>query len=183
MEQVRDLEARYPVRLQLPHEDNFGIGVYSRLPMVDWQPLEAFDADLRGVQARLNVDGRTFTLVAVHAAPPIGGEASRFRNRQLRQLARLAVATNGPLVLAGDLNTSPWSPHFADLLQESRLRDSRRGFGIEPTWPSFLWPMRTPIDHCLVSPTVRIIDRQVGPATGSDHLPIVVDFAVAGAQE
>jgi endonuclease/exonuclease/phosphatase (EEP) superfamily protein YafD len=178
---LHDLDARYPDRVLLPHDDNFGIALYSRLPIVDWQPLEAFDADLRGVLAHLSASGRTFTLIAVHTVPPIGGEASRLRNRQLRQLARLARGVSGPLLLAGDLNTSPWSPNFADLLSESGLRDSRRGFGVEPTWPSFFPPpMRTPIDHCLAPPTVRILDRCVGPYTGSDHLPIVVDFALPG---
>ncbi len=180
MEQLHDLEDRYPVHLLLPHDDNFGIGVYSRLPLVDWQPLEAINPDLWGLRARLDADGRTVTLIAVHTAPPIGGTASRLRNRQLRQLAELAARTQAPLILAGDLNTSPYSPHFADLLKHSRLHDSRRGFGIEPTWPDLPWPLRTPIDHCLVTPDVRIIDRRVGPPTGSDHRPIMVDFALGG---
>jgi len=179
MDELHDLDARYPVHLLLPHKDNFGIALYSRLPLTAWEPLEAFDADLRGVRASFSLDGRPLTLIAVHAAPPIGNSASRLRNRQLRQLGDLAAGAQAPLLLAGDLNTSPWSPHFGDLLKASRLRDSRRGFGIQATWPAPIWPMRTPIDHCLVSPGIRVVDRRVGADTGSGHLPIVVDFALA----
>ncbi len=180
LDDLHDLDALYPNRVLLPQKDNFGIAVYSRLPLVDWQPLEETDPDLWGVLAHVQADGRTFTLIAVHTAPPMDGEATQLRDRQLRQLAPLAHGLPGPVVLAGDMNTSPWSPHFADLIEDSGLRDSRRGFGIEPTWPNLPWPLRTPIDHCLVTPGVRIIDRRVGPATGSDHRPIVVDFALPG---
>jgi endonuclease/exonuclease/phosphatase (EEP) superfamily protein YafD len=40
--------------------------------------------------------------------------------------------------------------------------------------------LRIPIDHCLVSPSVAIVDRRVGPPVGSDHLPVFVDFAISG---
>ena len=180
MNELRDLDAKYPVHLLLPHEDNFGMAVYSRLPLAAWQSLEAFDPDLRGVSATFSPDGRPLALLAVHAAPPLGGWASRLRNRKFRQLADLAAGTQGPLLLAGDLNTSPWSPFFRDLLRAGGLRDSRRGFGIQATWPAARWLMRIPLDHCLVSAGIRIVGRRVGPDIGSDHLPIIVDFALPG---
>lgn len=180
MYELRDLDAKYPVHLLLPHEDNFGTAVYSRLPLTGWQSLEAFDPDLRGVSANFSLDGRPLALLAVHAAPPLGSWASRLRNRQFRQLSHLAAGAQVPLLLAGDLNTSPWSPFFDDLLKASGLRDSRRGFGIQATWPAARWLMGIPLDHCLASASIRIVDRRVGPDIGSDHLPIIVDFALPG---
>ena len=73
--------------------------------------------------------------------------------------------------ILGDLNVSPWSPHFGGLLRES-------GRGVQATWPTNLAPMRIPIDHCLVSPDVSVVGRRVGPDVGSDHFPIVVDVQI-----
>jgi endonuclease/exonuclease/phosphatase (EEP) superfamily protein YafD len=82
-------------------------------------------------------------------------------------------------MVLGDLNTTSWSPYFRDLVADSGLLDSRRGFGVEPSWPSFGLPLlRIPIDHGLVSPAVSVLDRRIGPAAGSDHLPLVIDFAL-----
>jgi len=39
---------------------------------------------------------------------------------------------------------------------------------------------RVAIDHCLVSPEIAIRDRHIGPDVGSDHFPVVLDFALAG---
>ena len=59
------------------------------------------------------------------------------------------------------------------------MRDARRGFRIQPSWPNFIWPLRIPIDHTLVSRDVHIVDRGLGPSVGSDHLPVVMDFEIA----
>ena len=78
----------------------------------------------------------------------------------------------------GDLNTTSWSPFFSDLIEESGLRDSRKGFGIQTTWPDGLFLLRIPIDHCLVSKDISVLDRRVGPSIGSDHFPVTVDLVL-----
>jgi endonuclease/exonuclease/phosphatase (EEP) superfamily protein YafD len=79
--------------------------------------------------------------------------------------------------MVGDFNVTPWSPLFADLLRDSGLADSCRGFGWQPTWPTRLPAMfRIPIDHCLHGAGVAIVDRRVGPEIGSDHLPLLLEL-------
>ena len=39
-------------------------------------------------------------------------------------------------MLMGDMNCTSWSPYFQDMLTVSGLRDSRRGFGVEGSWPA-----------------------------------------------
>jgi len=65
------------------------------------------------------------------------------------------------------------------------LPDSRAGRGIQPSWPASLpAALRIPIDHCLVSPGIAVVGRQLGPQVGSHHLPVIVDLAVpAGRAE
>jgi endonuclease/exonuclease/phosphatase (EEP) superfamily protein YafD len=122
------------------------------------------------------------TIVATHPASPKKAWEFADRKRQLAEVGKLARNTAGPVVVVGDLNTTSWSPYFQDLLATSGLLDSRRGFGVEASWPrASLALMRIPIDHCLVSPEVSVLDRWIGEDVGSDHRPIVVEFALEGA--
>ena len=83
-----------------------------------------------------------------------------------------------PMIVAGDLNLTPWSPFFREFVDRSGLRDSRRGFGVQATWPSRLGMAGIPMDHVLVSQDGSVIDRRVGPSFGSDHRPVIVDLAI-----
>lgn len=94
------------------------------------------------------------------------------------QLPRYVHRAASPVLLLGDLNVSPWSPYFRRLLRESGLRDSSQGRGVRPTWPTFNPLMLIPIDHCLYSPGIAIVNRQTGPHVGSDHFPVIVDFVI-----
>jgi endonuclease/exonuclease/phosphatase (EEP) superfamily protein YafD len=82
------------------------------------------------------------------------------------------------LIVAGDFNTSSWNPAFKRLVEDTGLRDSRRGFGMQNSWNADFLFLRTTIDHCLVSPKVKVLNRRVGPDIGSDHFPILLDLRV-----
>jgi endonuclease/exonuclease/phosphatase (EEP) superfamily protein YafD len=81
-----------------------------------------------------------------------------------------------PLLIAGDFNTTPHSPHFTDLINRSGLRSAALGRHWAPTWPTFFMPAGIQIDHVLVSDGVAVKRFETGPAVGSDHLPIIVDL-------
>jgi endonuclease/exonuclease/phosphatase (EEP) superfamily protein YafD len=125
----------------------------------------------------------TFCLIATHPLPPVSAENAVMRDEQLQSAGEFAVSLAAPTVLAGDLNTTSWSPCFQDLLAVSGLRDSRRGFGVQPTWPGWLARLGIPIDHVLVSPEIRVVRRTVGPHIGSDHRPVVIDLVVPARSE
>ena len=63
--------------------------------------------------------------------------------------------------------------------RQTGLVDSSRGRGLQSTGPVRPLGLRIPIDHCLVSAGVVVHDKQIGPDVGSDHLPLMVDLAVA----
>ncbi|MGE0131953.1 MAG: endonuclease/exonuclease/phosphatase family protein [Blastocatellales bacterium] len=183
-EWVKDLNI---LRDQLPHsiaeprDDNFGIAVYSRIPFVEAKVVTLIDASLPSILARINLNGQTVSILTTHPTPPVGSyELFFLRNAQLREAATLMRQTPEPKLLIGDLNTTVWSPYFSQLTRESGLRDGRRGFGVIPTWPAdFRTPLlRIPIDHCLVSPDIRVVNIGAGPRIGSDHLPLIVDLAI-----
>ncbi|MCI5133171.1 MAG: hypothetical protein D3904_17065, partial [Candidatus Electrothrix sp. EH2] len=136
---------------------------------------------LPSILAVIRIQQRDVRLLATHPMPPIGPELSRLRNQQLNRLPQY-VDTSLPVLLLGDLNISPWSPHFSRLLQRTRLRNSMRGFGVQATWPSANPLFGIPLDHVLHSDHIVILNRTVGPDAGSDHLPVIVDCAFRGQE-
>lgn len=184
-EAIRTLESIYPFQLHEPREDNFGIALLSKHPWKDAKRIEFGDAEIPSIEAFFEFNEKQLYFIGTHPLPPTGPEYSRSRNMHFVQLAnRIREADHAlPTVVIGDLNCTPWSPYFRKLLAESQLRDSRNGFGNQPSWPtsakiSMFGTMRIPIDHALVSRDITVVNRRVGPFVGSDHFPIIVDLGL-----
>ncbi|NOY29791.1 MAG: hypothetical protein GXP28_06320 [Planctomycetes bacterium] len=167
------LKSQFPYSLFETKEGSFGIALFSKLPLENLQLLDFGSIGTPSIQATVRVDGTPVQIVGAHFIPPMNGEKSRLRNQYLIAAAQELARTPGPRLLLGDLNITPWSPYFRDLLKLGGLRNSQIGFGIQPTWLAAL-----PIDHLLHSDDVAILDRRIGPDVGSDHRPLIVDFAV-----
>jgi endonuclease/exonuclease/phosphatase (EEP) superfamily protein YafD len=175
--------AGYNYTRQEPRDDNFGIGLYSRLPFTQSQIVYIGEAEVPSVVAEIETTLGKCTLLATHPLPPAGGAYSRWRNDQLAELPNYIRRATSPVLLLGDLNVSPWSSHFRRLLRESGLKDSSQGRGVQPTWPTYNPLLLIPIDHCLYSPQITIVSKQVGPWDGSDHYPLIVDFLIKTEKE
>ena len=158
--------------------DNFGIALYSRRPITSHRVEHLDDSRVPTIVATIDLDGRSLSVVGTHPLPPMGRRRSELRDHHLQAIGKLITRLPSPVIVLGDLNTTSWSPHFRDLLGRTGLRDSRRGFGVQPTWPVEPWVLRIPIDHALVSKELAVKQRYVGPDIGSDHFPIVVECAV-----
>lgn len=119
------------------------------------------------------------TIVAAHPLPPVSEREARRRNAAMAVYAERTQAVDGPVVVVGDLNATPWSTAFRDLARTADLANSQRGFGVAPTWEvGRFWAV--PIDHLLHSDDLVTVDREVGPDLGSDHRPLLVEVAPAG---
>jgi endonuclease/exonuclease/phosphatase (EEP) superfamily protein YafD len=182
LDRLRDLSDDYPYSEAEPRSDNFGMALFSRYPLRHAGIVQIGDADVPSVCAQLGVHGNWLTVLGTHPLPPGGAEYSRLRNDQLAALPRYLADAGGMAVVLGDLNVTPWSPYFRELLRQAGLRDSSRGWGLQPTWPTFALPLRIPIDHVLHGPDLRVIHREIGPDVGSDHFPVIVDFLVSGRE-
>ena len=102
------------------------------------------------------------------------------RDQQLNLLAaKIAESHCMPMIVAGDLNCTPWSYPFKDFIHGAGLMDSRLNLGIETTWPAAIWPLRMPLDHVLNTPDLDCKQREVEADCGSDHLPVFVRFAAS----
>lgn len=171
------LDRRYPHRVVHPQIDNFGIGGWSRYRLEVGAIRFWGDANLPSFEAQFRHQGRLITILLTHPLPPMRKRLADLRNQQLRTLAGIAKSHGEGTILIGDFNTTPFTPIFSEVLTTSGLCDSTRGFGPQPSWPADLpWLLRIPIDHCLHSPDLVIVERRLGPDIGSDHLPLVLEF-------
>jgi endonuclease/exonuclease/phosphatase (EEP) superfamily protein YafD len=160
-----------------PRKDAYGIGVYSRLPLLSAKVVRLPSDGPPTVVARVRASGETVTVVVTHVHTTFAGSV---HVRQLEALAAVARSRLGNrVVVCGDFNTPPWTSPLRRFASEARLRDlygSRAWAGYSwPTWSSFL---RVPLDNCFMSDGVAVISHHDGPDVGSDHRPLVVDIGV-----
>lgn len=181
-EALRALETTYPHGHLEPRKDSGGMALFSRVPIEDLEVRRLGEYGPSTIVARLTFPSGTLTLVGAHTSSPKTPQNFMVRNEELLELGKMASERAGAVMLMGDMNCTSWSPYFQDMLAISGLRDSRRGFGVEGSWPALPLPMRIPIDHCLATPDVSIKDRRIGADVGSDHRPLIVDFSIAEAK-
>lgn len=168
------LAATHPYVLQRRAEDNFGIALFSRFPLRKAESLSLSAAGLPSLHVELAFPGMPLTLAAIHTMPPVGRASMELRDGQLLAMAQWCATAPGPVILTGDFNATPWSHIYPLALAASGLRDSSQGQGLQSTWPAQLGALGIPLDHAWLSPSLRVVERRVGPDIGSDHRPILL---------
>jgi endonuclease/exonuclease/phosphatase (EEP) superfamily protein YafD len=171
---LRVLDADYPFSRSAPREDNFGIAIWSRLPLSAAMQIDSPPLGFPSILAVTEVDGAEVTLVTSHPMIPVGGDNFAARNQQLKSIEETVAAVETPVILIGDLNASIWDRYYRRLEDATGLNNARRGNGILPTWPTFMPLAMIPIDHVLVSSQIGVADIRTGSRIGSDHLPLIV---------
>lgn len=177
---LADLRADYPYATLQPRDDNFGIGILSQIPIEGARVQDFGDQGFPSIVSQLQYAGRPVTLVLTHLFPPVSPAGEQQRNHQLEAIAARRPDFNKTLILIGDLNTTSWSTFFKNVIDKTDLYDSRQGFGIQASWPTLFPLMLVPIDHCLVSTDITVLDRALGPNIGSDHYPLYVKLGFSG---
>ncbi|MBA4388554.1 MAG: hypothetical protein C0404_11270 [Verrucomicrobia bacterium] len=174
--QLESATSAYAFSRIVPRDDNFGIALFSKHPFIFCDVVVLSESGVPSIFAALKTPSGTLTVLATHPVPPAGGEYSRWRNQQLAKIPELTGLAGKRMILLGDLNATPWSHHFRQLVRRSGLIDSAQGRGFQPTWPTHNPLLFIPIDHCLHSRDIQITNREIGPNVGSDHYPLVIDW-------
>ncbi len=172
------LRVEYPYSYAEAREGNFGIALFSRVPFTSATHVDSPPVGYPTVIASLDLDDRSLQLVGTHPTIPLGRRLYAERNEHIISLADLLGGRDSPQLLIGDLNTSMWEFNYRSLEASTGLRNARIGFGIVPTWPTFMPFAMIPIDHVLVSDDVSVVEMRSGPRIGSDHLPLIVTIAL-----
>jgi len=176
---LKPLEDIYPAYFACPRglRGELDIGLYWRLP--DGRARSLVQDGLPGCLLEVDVMGQRLALLNLHTAAPFSPSRAKRHSEQMRALAKWIVAEPRAVVVAGDLNSTPWTPLFRETLAATGLQSARTGIGVLGTWPAYLGPIATPLDHVLFRTGVlRASGCWLGPYFGSDHLPLLVDLEV-----
>lgn len=116
-----------------------------------------------------------FNLVTTHFDWPIPAD------RQFEQMRKVASSLNsieGPLLIGGDFNSTPFSYTHKNFVKNTGLT---RAVWLTPTWPAPpTYPIDMPpwlqLDHILYRGDFVVSEPRRGENGGSDHFPLIVDF-------
>lgn len=190
-EQLDSLKDILPYSLVNANPYNLGIALYSKRKLED-ASIAFFGVEQNPtILTRLNLNGQTLSLVATHPPPPIRKLLFHARNKQLDEIAQYIKSLSTRVIMAGDLNITMWSPYYKRFVNKTKLENARQGFGLVPTWPiktsyppyskipAFLTGLLSiPIDHCLMSPDIKVAKIRSGSNVGSDHRPLITDLVI-----
>jgi endonuclease/exonuclease/phosphatase (EEP) superfamily protein YafD len=196
----RELIVEYPYQILDPVDGVSGMGLISRFPLRETReqlPLEwvgapqVIELDFEGVPVTL-LNFHTFSL---QFSPLEAANLNfRYREAQAQALADFAARTPGPLILAGDANTTPLSEAY-DIITTGSLRDAfqEAGWGLGHTFPGSKEPgshrfhigdwyipqWLARIDYIFVSPEWGVAAARVAPFDGvSDHRGVIAELVL-----
>jgi len=178
---LADLDNEFPNFRKFPADGAYGIGLWSKHELESGGTVAL--GRLPAIEARVRGPSGTFTLIGVHLSAPVTQRRAAARNQQLTELAARAAAIQGPLIVAGDFNTTPYSPYFTTFLEKSGLTDSRRGRTLSTSWPTMLRWVGIPIDHVTVNDRFTILSHRRLRNFESDHFGALVEVALRDPQQ
>jgi endonuclease/exonuclease/phosphatase (EEP) superfamily protein YafD len=183
------LAERYPYSARCRGGKRANLGLYSKLPFVEAEGSGLCPDNAYGSQRTAQIlaqfslaEGGGFSVLTTHLDWPVPVQ------RQVQQFADLAASVNaieGPLLVVGDFNSTPWSyalrrfesatgmtRHTRNLVTYPLRFTMRMVRGLVDT-PPFL-----PLDQALSRGGMTVHEVRAAAATASDHLPVVVKFSL-----
>ena len=186
-DQLRELEQDYPHTIKCPLENKYGMHVFSKLELVDFNIRFLIERDIPSIRTRAVLpSGRKVQLHFLHPAPPspTENETSKARDAELITIAKevspddafkdMGAEDPDAVVVTGDLNDVAWSDTTRLFRKISGLLDPRVGRGMFNTFHAEYLLIRWPLDHLFHSHHFNLIRIKRLPYIGSDHFPILV---------
>lgn len=189
-EQATDLHpallANYPFFVRCRGGKRANLGLYSRIPFEQVQdgacPNDAYGTTRTAhILATFRPDGiKPFSVITTHMDWPI--PVGR-QQEQLTALSEVVDKIEGPMILAGDFNATPWSYALRDFVKRNGLvRETMNLLTFPMSW-HYLGAWRDtlpflPLDHVMTRGGIVVHQIGVGRPTASDHLPVVLTFSV-----
>lgn len=172
------LEAVYPHRYLLPLEDYNGMLFYSKFPILNVQERYLAQDHIPSLTLELDIGQRKpLHFYGVHPRPPRIEDDTADLDKELLFIANEAGHIGAPVIVTGDLNDVGWSSTTKQFLRLSGLRDPRRGRGLYNSYNAKNPLVRWPLDHIFVSKHFAVKSMTRLEASGSDHFPILAEFA------
>jgi endonuclease/exonuclease/phosphatase (EEP) superfamily protein YafD len=172
------IEAKTPWRLAVSNSD---VAIFSRMSPVRTGPPRLSGKSPGPLATATFRDRRgEFTVIGVHNAWPTD---IADQQRQERRLLRvLALSPRERTIVAGDLNSTPWS--FSRRQWDRTFGVIRRDRAVF-SWPAMQYKRLRwlgvfpflPIDHVYAGAGWATVKVARGPKLGSDHYPLIVTLA------
>ena len=189
-EQATDLHplllAEYPFFVRCRGGKRANLGLYSRVPFEQVED-GACPNDAYGTTRTAHIlanfrpgNGKPFSVLTTHMDWPI--PIAR-QHEQLSALSEVADKIEGPMIVAGDFNSTPWSYALRDFAARNRFTRETMSLTTYPVRWFYFGAWREtipflPLDHVMVRGGVVVHDLHAGQKTASDHLPVVFTFSV-----
>jgi endonuclease/exonuclease/phosphatase (EEP) superfamily protein YafD len=169
------LKAAYPYQINC-RVRRTGSAILSRRPFAEGREPHCFD---RGsmVLTTVNFGGAGVDVAALHLGWPWPYDQAQ----QLNQLAGPLSQIGETAILGGDFNAAPWSFAARRVMLMSGMKPATTG---QRSWLPFALPralrhLGLPIDHALTKGGVEVRNVTILESVGSDHWPLLVEFALA----
>jgi endonuclease/exonuclease/phosphatase (EEP) superfamily protein YafD len=180
---LRRIKWAYPYHITKDMRGGRNMAIFSRLYIDEFEiknlaGLTEIDAPaliLRGETTGYEIP---FVLYGVHPPPPVLPSYAKRRNDLLQEVAEsIAKEEITHKLIVADFNTTRFSPAFKKLTEVSGLHDSNEGLGfgaLQTTWNSFMPNyFGIAIDNIVLSNNFEVEKKEIGPAMGSDHYPVI----------
>lgn len=182
-QQLQPIADLYPYKLEKINEVEYGMVLYSKLPLKDTQINYLNNDKVPSFELIVELEnGEEVCLYTMHPVPPKYFEHIPDNEHQKEQamvkLGRKVKAKPYPTIVAGDLNDVCWG--YTDKLTETKnlLHDVRVGRGFYNSFSASNIFMRWPIDHVFVTKEFSVVALERLPSVASDHFPIYVKLAL-----
>lgn len=180
------LLASYPFYARCRGGKRANLGLYSRIPFEQVEdgacPNDAYGTTRTAhiLAAFRTEGGKAFSVITTHMDWPI--PVSR-QHEQLGALSEVVDAIEGPMILAGDFNSTAWSYALRNFVARNDLvRETLNMLTFPMSWHYFGDWRETvpflPLDHVMTRGGIVVHDIHTGRPTASDHLPVVMTFSV-----
>ena len=175
----------HPHRVTDPTDtSDYAVAIASRLPLGDNSGMRTI-GPLQLAIAEVDIEAIATTIAALNPMATFDPDGQEIWKQQIKALETFIPTVTGPLVVAGDLNTTRYRPEFEELLDTGLLDgiDSlgqawKPSFSLKSVWPLGGIGFIARLDHALVNDRVRALKVRNLRPRGSDHLPFVITLAV-----
>jgi endonuclease/exonuclease/phosphatase family metal-dependent hydrolase len=178
------LEELLPERALFPAPRSAGSGLYARFPLREVGAGEGTFGGFAMPRAQLHLPGGDEVgLLSVHPVPPTDSSQVSTWEDGLKSLPD-AGSDGAPWVLAGDFNATLDHEELRAVLDSGYVDAAdASGAGLNPTWPSDLFPPPVTIDHILADESVAVVDASVHDLPGSDHRAVFAELFLPATLE
>ena len=182
---ISEIESEYPYRKFCPLENLYGMHLYSKVPFEEASLRFMIEDDVPSMRVKINHHGQEVLLYFLHPKPPSPTENTYAKPRdiELTVVGEEIAKTEGPIIVAGDLNDVAWSPTTRKFKKISGLLDPREGRGFFNTFHAKYPLVKWPLDHVFHSKHFGLVNIEKLEGVGSDHYPLYTELALMTDKE